>query len=133
MAALERTRRQKSQVLLDELPSGSVVLDCFGHAWQLARSHGALGSTYNSGYWYRAYGDSSEVSSHVLSFKCPFEVMEVVKVKKLSRDAAVKAIRAYAAEGQEAMAARIFVENRVSRASYLQALAEGRAKRGSGE
>ena len=67
--------------MLDDLPPGSVVLDDFGHAWQSARGYGALGATYASGYWYRAYDgdDAAEVSTWDLSFRGPFQRMEVVK------------------------------------------------------
>jgi nuclear transport factor 2 (NTF2) superfamily protein len=45
---------------LEDLPDGSVVLDQYNHAWQNSR-----------GYWYRSYGDDSEVSSWELHFKGP--------------------------------------------------------------
>ncbi|UOQ57231.1 hypothetical protein MUN78_16500 [Leucobacter allii] len=57
-------RVRKHHPDLDELPSGSVVLDRFGHAWQVG-----------SIYWYRAYGDDSMVSSWDLSFSGPFRVL----------------------------------------------------------
>lgn len=65
----------KTRAMLDELPAGSVVLDSYGHAWQSARGYGALGSSYATGYWYRAYGDSSEVSTWDMSFRGPFTVI----------------------------------------------------------
>ena len=43
----------KTQTALDRLRDGSVILDKYGHAWQLG-----------SIYWYRAYGDDSLISSH---------------------------------------------------------------------
>lgn len=46
----------KWQEALDRLPNGSVVADFFGDAWQKSRE-----------YWYRAYGDDTEVSSYVLA------------------------------------------------------------------
>lgn len=42
----------RSLLRMQDLPPGSVVLDRFGHAWQSA-----------TGYWYRAYGDDTEVST----------------------------------------------------------------------
>lgn len=71
---------QRSQIRLDELPAGSVVLDRFGHAWQ-AGSRGVWGTTYNTGYWYRAYGDSSEVSSFELAQSGPFHLMAAGKTE----------------------------------------------------
>ena len=74
---IESNSRAKAQADLDKMPPGSVVLDCFGHAWQSARGYGALGSTYATGYWYRAYdgNDAAEVSVYDLSFKHPFTRM----------------------------------------------------------
>lgn len=47
-------------LILNDLPDGSVVLDHFNNAWQQSRR-----------YWYRAYGDSSEVSSWELAHRGP--------------------------------------------------------------
>ena len=54
----------RTQARLDKLADGSVVLDRFGHAWQLGRI-----------YWYRAYGDSSMVSSYDLAQQGPVRVV----------------------------------------------------------
>lgn len=70
---------QRSQIALDNLEAGSVVLDRFGHAWQSARGYGALGTTYATGYWYRSYGDDSEVSTFELAQKGPFHLMAADK------------------------------------------------------
>lgn len=43
----------RTQEALDALHDGSVILDKYGHAWQLGRI-----------YWYRAYGDDSMISSN---------------------------------------------------------------------
>lgn len=51
---------QRTQIELDKLPHGSIVIDRFGDAWQESRN-----------YWYRAYGDSSEVSSWELCQRAP--------------------------------------------------------------
>lgn len=62
----------RAQILLDALPPGAVVLDRFGDAWQ-------QGGTYrfnSSHYWYRAYGDSSEVTSYELCQSGPVKVLE---------------------------------------------------------
>lgn len=53
----------RSLIQMQKLPPGSVVIDRFGDAWQSARGYGPLGSTYATGYWYRAYGDDSDVST----------------------------------------------------------------------
>jgi len=50
----------RSQIQLDKLAHGSVVLDRHGDAWQLSRE-----------YWYRAYGDDSMVSSFELAQRGP--------------------------------------------------------------
>ena len=71
---------QRSQIALDELPAGSVVLDRYGHAWQVG-SRGTWGSSYNTGYWYRAYGDSSEVSTFELAQSGPFRLMAADKTE----------------------------------------------------
>ena len=69
--------RDKTQIELDKLPSGSVVIDKFGHAWQGAKRHGPFGGEYPTGYWYRAYdgNDASEVSAYDLSFSGPLKVV----------------------------------------------------------
>lgn len=72
---------QRSQIALDELPAGSVVLDRFGHAWQSARGYGALGTTYVTGYWYRSYGDDSEVSTFELAQRGPLHLMTADKTQ----------------------------------------------------
>lgn len=54
----------RAQLMLDSLPKGSVVLDRYADAWQ-----------YGGIYWYRAYGDSTSVSSHSLSYKQPFTII----------------------------------------------------------
>lgn len=54
----------KTQVALDELHDGSVIIDKYGHAWQ-------SGSTY----WYRAYGDDSLVSSHEVAQYGPIRII----------------------------------------------------------
>lgn len=51
-----KSNAARAQEQLDSLRDGSVVLDRFGDAWQA----GSL-------YWYRAYGDSSFVSSYDLA------------------------------------------------------------------
>ena len=48
---------------MEEMPPGSVVLDTYGDAWQ----NGFLG------YWYRAYGDSSEVSACEVAQRGPIK------------------------------------------------------------
>ena len=72
---------QRSQIKLDELAGGAVVLDRYGHAWQSARGYGALGATHPTGYWYRAYGDSSEVSTFELAQSGPFRLMTADKTE----------------------------------------------------
>lgn len=54
----------RTQARLDKLHDHSVVLDRFGHAWQLGRI-----------YWYRAFGDSSTVSSYELAQLGPVRVI----------------------------------------------------------
>lgn len=53
----------RTQIMLDKLPGGSVVLDRYNHAWQQGGGYRFNGSPY----WYRAYSDSSEVSSFELA------------------------------------------------------------------
>jgi len=58
----------RTHIALDKMPANSVILDRFGHAWQ----HGgtpSLGAA--SGYWYRAFGNDSEVSSFELAQRGP--------------------------------------------------------------
>jgi len=69
----------KTQIELDQMPPGAVVLDRHGHAWQSARGYGPMGTEYANGYWYRAYGDSSEVSTWELAQYGPFQRMEVTQ------------------------------------------------------
>lgn len=64
MSRVASNTRSRHQMSIDQLHRDSVVLDCFGHAWQ-----------YGGIYWYRAYGDDSRVSSYDLSFKGPFKVL----------------------------------------------------------
>ena len=64
MARQVSNERERSQIMLDKLNDGSVVLDRYEHAWQ-----------YGGLYWYRSYGDDSMVSSHDLAFKAPFKVI----------------------------------------------------------
>lgn len=59
---------RKAQTMLDTLQPGAVVLDTHGHAWQMGRVIDAY-------YWYRAYGDSSNVSTHELATLGPFTVL----------------------------------------------------------
>lgn len=54
----------RSRAMLDNLNPGSVVLDSYGHAWQSDRI-----------YWYRACGDSTQVSTWDLSYRGPFTVI----------------------------------------------------------
>ena len=57
----------RSLLRMQKLPPGSVVLDRFGHAWQSARVHGI--------YWYRAYGDDTEVSAWEAAQSGPMTVI----------------------------------------------------------
>jgi len=50
----------RTQIRLDKLFHGSVILDRHGDAWQLSGD-----------YWYRAYGDDSQVSSFELAQRGP--------------------------------------------------------------
>ena len=67
---------KRGYALLDDLGSGAVVLDRYGHAWQGARRY-HLGGVNPTGYWYRAYdgNDASEVSTWELSAYAPFTVL----------------------------------------------------------
>ena len=58
------SRHHVAQVLLDSLTHGSVVLDNYGHAWQLSGE-----------YWYRSYGDDSEASSFEVAALAPITVI----------------------------------------------------------
>ena len=58
---------EKEQIALDKLKPGAVVLDQYGEAWQMGRGYSFGDGQYATGYWYRAYGDSTEVSSFELS------------------------------------------------------------------
>lgn len=63
MSCRRRTPRTDAQQLadrLDQLPSGRVVFDEHGHAWQNA----VIGDTT---YWYRAYDAPEPVSSFRLA------------------------------------------------------------------
>lgn len=60
----------RAHIALDELSHGAVILDRFGDAWQQARI-GQVGS----GYWYRSYGDDSEVSSFEVAQRGPIKVI----------------------------------------------------------
>lgn len=70
---------QRSQIVLDELPALSVVLDRFGHAWQHARSYGAAGREYSTGWWYRSFGDDREVTTWELAQRGPLYLMTADK------------------------------------------------------
>lgn len=65
----------RSLIKMQKLPPGSVVIDRFGDAWQSARGYGPLGSTHASGYWYRAYGDDTEVSAWEAAQYGPMDVI----------------------------------------------------------
>lgn len=71
----------RSLLRMQDLPPGSVVLDRFGDAWQSARGYGPLGSTYASGYWYRAYSDDSEVSTWAAAQYGPMTVIHEAEVR----------------------------------------------------
>lgn len=60
---------ERAKIMLDNLNARSVVIDRHGDAWQ----SGGVGSV--GMYWYRAYGDSSEVDSWALSQLQPFIVI----------------------------------------------------------
>lgn len=60
---------ERSQIKLDSLNVRAVVLDRNGDAWQL----GGIGKA--GMYWYRAYGDSSEVTSWALAQLQPITVI----------------------------------------------------------
>lgn len=65
----------RTQVALDKLPAGSVVLDQYGHAWQSAHAGGQREGA-PSAYWYRSYGDDSEVTSWELAQRGPVRLMK---------------------------------------------------------
>lgn len=71
----------RSLLRMQDLSPGSVVLDRFGHAWQSARGYGPLGSTYATGYWYRAYGDDTEVSTWEAAQHGPMTVIHEAEVR----------------------------------------------------
>lgn len=71
----------RSLLRIQELPPGSVVLDRFGDAWQSATGYGPVGSTYATGYWYRAYGDSTEVSTWEVAQSGPMKVLYKAEVR----------------------------------------------------
>jgi len=68
---------QRTQIELDKLPQGSVVIDAYGNAWQ-SSSHGI--------YWHRAYGEDDMYSSWELCQRAPLTLMEPRK-KPLARPA----------------------------------------------
>lgn len=55
---------QREQIKIDSLPPRSVVIDRNGDAWQTSGL-----------YWYRAFGDSSLVSSYDIRQLAPFSVV----------------------------------------------------------
>lgn len=65
----------RAQVKLDQLPNGAVVLDRYGHAWQ-------LGIILHDPYWYRSYGDDSHVSSWELAQRGPINVIHEPKKRQ---------------------------------------------------
>lgn len=75
MTVATKSEYAKTQSILDDLPAGSVVLDRFGHAWQ----QGGAWRFHSSPYWYRSYGDDSEVSSYELSQRGPLRAMTASK------------------------------------------------------
>lgn len=54
----------RAQIQLDGLGDGAVILDRHNNAWQQSRR-----------YWYRAYGDSSEVNSWELAQRGPIKTI----------------------------------------------------------
>lgn len=60
----------RAVITLDKLNHGAVILDRFEHAWQQSKS-GNVGSRY----WYRSYGDDSEVSSWEVAQRGPVKVI----------------------------------------------------------
>lgn len=64
----------RTQIALDMLPSGSVVLDRNGHAWQSSGAGGG-GAGSVSAYWYRSYGDDNQVTSWELAQSGPCHLM----------------------------------------------------------
>lgn len=81
MAKHLKSELATTQARLDELPALAVVLDQFGHAWQHARSYGALGKEYPTGWWYRSFGDDTEVTSYELSQRGPLRLMTASKTE----------------------------------------------------
>lgn len=59
-----------AQKMLDALPSGSVVVDCEGFAYQ---EGGVLGK----GLWYRAFDSCEPISSWDLAYRAPIREMVV--------------------------------------------------------
>jgi hypothetical protein len=68
-------KREKEHIALDNLNAGAVVLDQHGEAWQMGRGYSFGDGQYATGYWYRAYGDSTEMSSFELSQLGPFTLI----------------------------------------------------------
>ncbi|RKW71773.1 hypothetical protein [Galactobacter caseinivorans] len=66
-------RAKKGAALLDSLPAGAVVLDRNGHAWQQGGIYRFWGEQH--GYWYRSYGDDSEVTAREIADLAPFTVL----------------------------------------------------------
>ncbi|ANP74523.1 hypothetical protein [Cryobacterium arcticum] len=64
----------RAQIELDKMPANAVILDSYGHAWQQG---GTPGRGVASGYWYRAFGDDTEVSSFELAQRGPIKRMKV--------------------------------------------------------
>ena len=66
----------RAQIALDKMPANAVILDRYDHAWQ----HGGTAAmNAPSGYWYRAFGDDSEVSSFELAQRGPIKRMSVAR------------------------------------------------------
>ena len=69
MSPLKNVNNQPAaQKLLDSLPTYSVVLDKYGHAWQ-----------FGPIYWYRAFGDDEPFGSWDLAFSFPITVIHTPK------------------------------------------------------
>lgn len=77
MAGSLRPDLERTQIALDKLPDGSVVIDKHGHSWQNGM-HGI--------YWYRAYDDYGPRSSWELCQSAPIHLM-VPESKQLARPA----------------------------------------------
>lgn len=71
----------RSLLRMQGLAPGSVVLDRFGNAWQSATGYGPIGSTYATGYWYRAYGDDTEVNTWEAAQYGPMKVIYEAEVR----------------------------------------------------